>query len=40
MVATEFEIKFAQSRIDYFDNVLKKGANDKVKTLLKAIISS
>lgn len=37
MVATEFEIKFAQSRIDYFDNVLKKGANDKVKTLLKAI---
>lgn len=37
MVATDFEIKFAQSRIDYFDNVLKKGANDKVKTLLKAI---
>jgi hypothetical protein len=37
MVATDFEIKFAQSRIDYFDKVLKKGENDKVKTLLKAI---
>jgi hypothetical protein len=37
MAATEFEIRFAQSRIDYFDKVLKKGENDKVKTLLKAI---
>ena len=27
MVATDFEIKFAQSRIDYFDKVLKKGKN-------------
>ena len=37
MVATEFEIKFTQSRVDYFDKDLKKGENDKVKTLLKAI---
>ena len=37
MVATDFEIKFAQSRVDYFEKVLKKGEGDGLKTLLRAI---
>ena len=37
MVATDFEIKFAQSRVDYFEKVLKKGESDGLKTLLRAI---
>jgi len=39
MAANDFQIKFAQSRIDYFENEqgLNKGAGDKLKTLLKAI---
>ena len=31
MVATDFEIKFAQSRVDYFEKVLKKGEGDGLK---------
>ena len=33
--ATADQIKFAQSRINYFEEVLNKGANDKLKTLVK-----
>ena len=34
--ATADQIKFAQSRIDYFEKVLKSGASDKIKQLVKA----
>ncbi|WHA05169.1 hypothetical protein N3Z17_01250 [Candidatus Bandiella numerosa] len=39
MAATNFEIRFAQSRIDYFEAVLKKGVDDSLKTLIKAVIT-
>jgi len=39
MAATNFEIRFAQSRIDYFEAVLKRGADDSLKTLIKAVIA-
>ena len=39
MAATNFEIRFAQSRIDYFKGVLKRGADDSLKTLIKAVIT-
>jgi hypothetical protein len=39
MAATNFEIRFAQSRIDYFEGVLKRGADDSLKTLIKAVIA-
>ena len=38
MVATKEQIAFAQSRIDYFENVLKSGVNDKLKVLIRAVI--
>ena len=39
MVATNFEIRFTQSRINYFETVLKRGADDSLKTLIKAVIA-
>ena len=39
MAATNFEIRFAQSRIDYFEAVFKRGADDKLKGLIKAVIT-
>jgi len=39
MAASDFEIRFAQSRIDYFEIVLKRGVHDPLKTLIKAVIA-